>query len=126
MEKQIITVNSCPAAIGPYSQAVRVGDLLFTSGIIPIDPATGKIVPDDIEEQTHMVFKNLTNLLSGAGTSLSNIIKTTVYIKNMNDFSKINAIYAEYFTSGYPARSCVEVAKLPKDALIEVDCIVKF
>ncbi|MFA7673834.1 MAG: RidA family protein [Clostridia bacterium] len=126
MEKQIIKVNSCPAAIGPYSQAVRAGDFLFTSGMIPIDPVTGKIVSEDIDEQTHMVFKNLTNLLTGAGTSLSNIIKTTVYIKNMNDFSKINTIYAEYFTSGYPARSCVEVAKLPKDVLIEVECIAKF
>lgn len=126
MEKKIIKVNECPAAIGPYSQAVRVGDFLFTSGMIPIDPATGKIASEDIEEQTHIVLKNLTNLLTGAGTSLSNVIKTTVYIKNMNDFPRINTIYAEYFNSEYPARSCVEVARLPKDALIEVECIAKF
>ena len=119
-----IKTNNAPAAIGPYSQAVTVGNLLFTSGQIPIDPATGNI-PESVEEQAHQAFTNVKNLIEAAGSSIDNVVKTTVFIKNMEDFAKINEIYATYFTEPYPARSCVEVARLPKDVLLEVETIVE-
>lgn len=119
-----IKTNKAPAAIGPYSQAIVLGDMVFTSGQIPVNPETG-IIPDGAELQANQVFTNLKNLLEEAGSSIENVIKTTVFIKNMDDFAKINEAYAKYFTTPHPARSCVEVARLPKDVLIEVEAIAK-
>lgn len=116
--------NNAPAAIGPYSQAVRTGNLLFTSGQIPINPATGEI-PEGVEAQAEQALSNVKNLIEAAGGKINNVVKTTVFIKDMNDFGKINEIYAKYFTEPYPARSCVEVAKLPKNVLLEVEAIVE-
>ena len=121
--KKVISTPKAPAAIGPYSQAIEINDMIFTSGIIPITPANGTLVDGGIEEQTKQVFDNMKGLLEDAGSSLDKIIKTTVFIKNMNDFSRINEVYASYFTGDFPARSCVEVARLPKDVLIEVEAI---
>lgn len=126
MKKRIIKVVGCPEAVGPYSQAVRANDLLFVSGNLPIDVETGKIVEGGIEKQAHMVLKNISTLLKGSGLDLSDIVKTTIFIKDMNDFAKVNSVYSEYFTSDYPARSTVEVSRLPKDALIEIECIAKY
>ena len=119
-----IKTNSAPQAIGPYSQAIVCGNLLFTSGQIPIIPETGELA-EGLEAQAHQVFKNIKNLIEAAGSSIDNVVKTTVFIKDMNDFAKINEIYAEYFTEPYPARSCVEVARLPKDVSLEVETIVE-
>lgn len=119
-----IKTNNAPAAIGPYSQAIVSGNTVYCSGQIPINPETGNI-PEGVCEQAHQVFKNITNLLTAAGTSIDNVIKTSVFIKNMDDFAKINEIYAEYFTEPYPARSCVEVARLPKDVLLEAEVIAE-
>ncbi|MBQ3124133.1 MAG: RidA family protein [Clostridia bacterium] len=121
--KQIKT-DKAPAAIGPYSQAIVSGNTVYCSGQIPINPETGEI-PEGVEAQAHQVFKNIKNLLDAAGTSIDNVIKTSVFIKDMNDFAKINEIYAEYFTEPYPARSCVEVARLPKDVLLETEVIAE-
>lgn len=121
--KEIKTTNA-PAAIGPYSQAVIVGNMLYTSGQIPVDPKTNEI-PVGVEKQAEQVFTNLKNLIAAAGSSIENTVKTTVFIKNMDDFAKINEIYAKYFTEPYPSRSCVEVARLPKDVLLEVEAIVE-
>ena len=121
--KTIATKNA-PAAIGPYSQGQVVGNIVFTSGQVGIDPQTG-LVPDGVEAQSHQVFKNVAALLTAAGSDISKVVKTTVFIKDMNDFGKINAIYAEYFTEPFPARSCVEVARLPKDVLIECEAIAE-
>lgn len=121
--KQIKT-DKAPAAIGPYSQAIISGNTVYCSGQIPINPETGEI-PDGVANQAHQVFKNIKNLLEAAGTSIDNVIKTSVFIKDMNDFAEINAIYAEYFTEPYPARSCVEVARLPKDVLLETEVIAE-
>ena len=121
--KKVISTPKAPAAIGPYSQAIEINDMIFTSGIIPINPANGTLVDAGIEEQTKQVFDNMKGLLEDAGSSLDKIITTTVFIKNMNDFSRINEVYASYFTGDFPARSCVEVARLPKDVLIEVEAI---
>lgn len=119
-----IKTNKAPVAIGPYSQAIVVGDIIFTSGQIPINPVTG-IISEGVGIQANQVFENLKNILEEAGTSMENVIKTTVFIKNMEDFAIINEIYEKYFTNPYPARSCVEVARLPKDVLIEVEAIAK-
>lgn len=121
--KETKTTNA-PAAIGPYSQAITVGNMLFTSGQIPIDPATGNI-PEGVEAQARQALTNVKNLIAAAGGSIENTVKTTVFIQNMGDFAKINEIYAEFFTEPYPARSCVEVAKLPKDVLLEIETIVE-
>ena len=115
--KNIISTNNAPAAIGPYSQAVEVNGMVFTSGQIPVNPATGEI-PEGIEAQAEQVMVNVKNLLEAAGTSMENVIKTTVFIKDMNDFGTINGIYSKYFEKDCPARSCVEVARLPKDVLM--------
>ncbi|MBO4863274.1 MAG: RidA family protein [Eubacterium sp.] len=123
--KSIIATDKAPAAIGPYSQAVKVGNLLFTSGMIPIDPATNTLVEGGIEVQARRALENVKALLEASGTSLDKVVKTVVFIKNMDDFAKVNEIYAEYFTSDYPARSCVEVARLPKDVLIEMEAIAE-
>lgn len=121
--KQIKT-NNAPAAIGPYSQAIVSGDTVYCSGQIPINPETGNI-PEGVEAQANQVFTNIKNLLEAANSSMDNVIKTTVFIKNMDDFAKINEIYAHYFTEPYPARSCVEVARLPKDVLLETEVIAE-
>lgn len=121
--KQIKT-NNAPAAIGPYSQAIVSGNTVFCSGQIPINPENGEI-PEGVQAQTHQVFRNIKNLLEAAGSSIDKTIKTSVFIKNMDDFAEINAIYAEYFTEPFPARSCVEVARLPKDVLLEAEVIAE-
>ncbi len=123
MNKTIIATDKSPAAIGPYSQAVEVNGIVYTSGMIPVIPATGEIVPGGVEEQTKQVFENLKALLAAADSSLDRVFKTTVFIKDMNDFAKINAVYASYFDGDFPARSCVEVARLPKDVMLEVEVI---
>ena len=122
MEK--IYTKNAPDAIGPYSQAIETDGFVFTSGVIPVNPATGEI-PVTVEEQANQAFSNLRNLIEASGNSISQVIKTTVFIKEMNDFGKINEIYAQYFSEPFPARSCVEVARLPKDVLLEIEAIVK-
>ena len=119
-----VSTDKAPAAIGPYSQAQIAGGFVFASGQIGIDPATGT-VPEGIEAQAKQVFTNVTELLKAAGSDISKTVKTTVFIKDMNDFGKVNAIYGTYFTEPYPARSCVEVARLPKDVLIECEVIAE-
>ena len=119
-----VATNKAPAAICPYSQAQIVGNLVYTSGQIGIDPATGAIV-EGLEAQAEQVFTNLSELLKAAGSDMSKVVKTTVFIKNMNDFAAINAVYAKYFTEPFPARSCVEVARLPKDVLLECEVIAE-
>ena len=126
MEKVIINTANAPVAIGPYSQAVRVGNLLYTSGSIPIMPETGNVVEGGVEEQTKQAIENLKAIVEAAGSDLGKVIKTTVFIKDMNQFGKINEIYASYFTENQPARSTVEVARLPKDVLVEIECIAIF
>lgn len=121
--KTIISTPKAPAAIGPYSQAVLVNGMLFTSGAIPIDPETNTLVQGDVEAQARQAIGNLKNLIEASGSSMEKVVKTTVFIKDMNDFGKINDIYKEFFTSDFPARSCVEVARLPKDVLIEIEAI---
>ncbi len=120
--KNIICTDKAPAAIGPYSQAVEVNNMVYTSGVIPVNPATGEI-PQSVKEQAVQAFSNLKNLLEAAGADMSQVVKTTVFIKEMDDFGAINEIYAEYFPQPYPARSCVEVARLPKDVLLEIEAI---
>ena len=120
--KTVISTDKAPAAIGPYSQAIEVNGMVFTSGQIPVNPATGEI-PEGIEAQAEQVMVNVKNLLEAAGTSMENVIKTTVFIKDMNDFGTINGIYSKYFEKDCPARSCVEVARLPKDVLMEMEAI---
>lgn len=120
--KKVISTDKAPAAIGPYSQAIEVNGMIYTSGIIPVVPATGEI-PTGIEAQADQAIGNLAALLKEAGTGTENVIKTTVFIKDMNDFAKVNEIYAKYFVGMYPARSCVEVARLPKDVLIEIEAV---
>ena len=120
----IISTNKAPAAIGPYSQASVVGNLVYTSGQVGIIPETGEVA-QGLEAQAHQVFKNLTELLKAAGSDMGKVVKTTVFIKDMNDFATINGIYAQYFSEPYPARSCVEVARLPKDVLIECEVIAE-
>jgi 2-iminobutanoate/2-iminopropanoate deaminase len=127
-DKTAISTTDAPAAIGPYSQAIRVGDTLFTSGQIPIDPATGNLVPGGIAEQTTRVLENLKAVLSAAGISFTHVVKTTVFLKDMKDFAAMNEIYATYFAPHGaipPARSTVQVAALPKDSLVEIECIAK-
>ena len=121
--KTIHTKNA-PAAIGPYSQARVVGNLLYTSGQVGICPETGE-VQENVVDQANQVFKNLEAILKEAGTDFSKVVKTTVFIKDMNDFSKVNEVYAQYFSEPYPARSCVEVARLPKDVLVECELIAE-
>ena len=120
--KTVISTDKAPAAIGPYSQAIEVNGMVYTSGIIPVDPKTGNI-PEGSAEQAKQALTNLSNLLEAAGTNMDNVIKTTVFIKEMNDFSAINEVYATYFTGAFPSRSCVEVARLPKDVMLEIEAI---
>lgn len=119
-----IKTNNAPVAIGPYSQAIIANNMVFTSGQIPVNPLTSKI-PEGIEAQANQVFLNLKNLLEASGTSIERVVKTTVFIQNMEDFSALNKIYETYFTEPYPARSCVEVSKLPKDVLVEIEAIAQ-
>lgn len=124
MKKRIVISNDkIPAAIGPYSPAVKVGNMLFVSGQLPIDPEDGSIVGEDIKKQTKQVLENLKALLELYSYTLKNIVKTTVFLKDMNDFAIFNQVYAEYFKEEFPARSCVEVACLPKNATIEIEAI---
>lgn len=123
MMKAVVNTNNAPAAIGPYSQAIKIGSLVFTSGQIPIDPATGEIVPGDVEAQTLQVLKNLEAVLVAAGSSLDKVVKTILFIKDMNNFAAINEVYAGFFWEAPPARSTVEVARLPKDVLIEIEAV---
>ena len=119
---KVISTDKAPAAIGPYSQARVVGNLIFASGQIPIIPATGALA-EGLEAQAEQVFTNIAHLLEAAGSDMGHVVKTTVFIKNMNDFGAINAIYARHFLEPFPARSCVEVARLPKDVLLECEVI---
>lgn len=121
--KQVISTPKAPAAIGPYSQAIRVGNLIYTSGQIPINPATGQFVEGGIKEQTHQSLTNVKAILEEAGTSMANVVKTTVFMADMNDFADMNAVYAEFFTEPFPARSAVAVKTLPKGALVEIEVV---
>jgi len=122
MHKAVHT-DKAPTAIGPYSQAIDTGALIYTSGQIPIDPSTGQVVSGGIKEQTAQVLENLKNVLEAAGSSMEKVIKTTVFMKDLSDFSAMNEVYAKYFSEPYPARSCVEVNRLPKDVLIEIEAV---
>lgn len=124
MNKAIISTDQAPAALGPYSQAVKVGNLLFISGQIPVDPATGNIVEGDVQQQTGQCIKNIQAICEAAGASLKDVVKTTVFLKDMNQFAKVNETYGEFFKEEAPARACVEVARLPKDVLVEIEAIV--
>ncbi|HPZ44299.1 MAG TPA: RidA family protein [Bacillota bacterium] len=122
-QKTVFFSKQAPEAIGPYSHGVRTGNLIFTSGQIPINPATGEIVSPDIRVQTKQALENLKNVLQAGGSDLDHVLKTTLYIKDMNDFSAINDVYGSYFKENCPARSCVEVSALPKGALIEIEAV---
>ena len=121
--KKAIHTDKAPAAIGPYSQAIKAGNLLFISGQVPLDPATGEVVEGDITVQTRRVLDNVKAILTEAGADFSNVVKTTVFLKDMNDFVPLNRVYAEYYPENCPARSAVEVGRLPKDVLVEVETI---
>ncbi|HOO11760.1 MAG TPA: RidA family protein [Bacillota bacterium] len=123
MNKEIVSTKNAPGAVGPYSQAVKYGSMVYTAGQIALDPGTGQIVEGGIKEQTHQVFANLKAVLEAAGTSLENVIKTTVFIVDMDKFGEVNEVYANYFTGDFPARSCVEVSRLPKGALVEIEVV---
>lgn len=121
--KEIITTEKAPGAIGPYSQAVKTEKMVFCSGQIPIDPQTGEFVSEDVAEQTEQVLKNLSAVLEAAGTSLNNVVKTTVFLADMNDFTAMNEVYSKFFNENKPARATVQAARLPKDARVEIECI---
>ena len=121
--RQIISTDDGPKAIGPYSQAVKANGLVFLSGQIPLDPATQQLIGGDVAAQTERVLQNITGILRAAGSSLAQVVKTTVFLKNMNDFTAMNEVYGRHFAADPPARSTVEVARLPKDVLVEIDVI---
>ena len=121
--KKVISTQQAPAAIGPYSQAIQVGNLVYTSGQIPIDPSTGSLVEGGIKEQTRQSLLNVKAILEEAGLTMGNVVKTTVFMADMNDFADMNAVYASFFTEPYPARSAVAVKTLPKGALVEIEVI---
>ncbi len=123
MQRKQISTSDAPAAIGPYSQAIRCGQFLYTSGQIALDPSTGALVGEEVQAQTHRVLQNVQAVLASAGSSLDYVVKTTVFLANMDDFPAMNAIYATYFTGVTPARSTVAVAELPRHALVEIECI---
>jgi len=125
MNKLVIQTASAPAAIGPYSQAVRTGSLLFVSGQIPLDPVSGQLIGGGIEAQTHQVLKNLVAILSAANATLDDVVKTTIFLKDMQQFQAVNEVYGSYFKAPYPARATVEVARLPKDVGVEIECIAQ-
>jgi 2-iminobutanoate/2-iminopropanoate deaminase len=121
--RQAVTTASAPQAIGPYSQAVKAGTLLFVSGQIPIDPATGELLQGDVTMQTHRVIQNLSEILKAAGSSLDAVVRTTVYLADLNEFAAMNEVYGTYFRAPAPARATVQVARLPRDAKVEIDAI---
>ena len=123
MEKVVITTNKAPAAIGPYSQAIRMGSMVFLSGQIPLFPATGEIVQGDISAQTRQVLENVKQILEAAGSSLDKVVKTNVFMKDLNDYASMNDVYQEYFPHKPPARATVQAAKLPRDAGVEIEAI---
>ena len=118
-----IETNKAPAAIGPYSQAIEVNGMIYTSGMIPIDPSTGELVTGSVEAQAEQAISNLEALLAASGSSIEKVVKTVVFISNMDDFGKINEVYAKHFKEPYPARSCVQIARLPKDVAIEIEAV---
>jgi|SRR5687767_7811197 len=120
---EIISTDKAPGAIGPYSQAVKAGNMVFCSGQIPIDPATGEFVSSDVTEQTEQVFTNLKAVLEAAGASLDNVVKTTVFLADMGEFAAMNEVYSRHFTENKPARATVQAARLPRDARVEIECI---
>lgn len=120
---EVVSTELAPKALGPYSQAIKAGGMVYTSGQIPIDPATNTIEAVTIEDQTRQVIKNLAEVLKAAGSGLDKVVKTTVFIKDMNDFAALNGVYGEMFGENRPARSCVEVARLPKDVKVEIECV---
>jgi len=124
--KQAVSSPDAPKAIGPYSQAVRAGQLLFLSGQVPIDPATGLMIDGDIAAQTRRVFENLGAVLKAGGRSFADVVRTTVFLADMNDFAAMNEVYGQYFKEPYPARATVQVARLPKDSKVEIDLIASF
>ena len=119
----VISTDKAPAAIGPYSQAIEVNGMIYTSGMIPIDPSTGELVTGSVEAQAEQAISNLEALLAASGSSIEKAVKTAVFISNMDDFGKINEVYAKHFKEPYPARSCVQVARLPKDVAIEIEAV---
>ena len=121
--RQAVSTPSAPQAIGPYSQAIKAGSLLFVSGQVPIDPATGGVIQGDIAAQTHRVFQNIGEILKAGGASFDHVVRTTVFLADMNDFAAMNAVYATYFSAPAPARATVQVSRLPRDARIEIDVI---
>lgn len=125
MKKQVIQTTNAPAAIGPYSQAVRAGDLLFVSGQIPLDPKTGELVRTGVADETKRVLENLKAILEAAGGSFGDVVKTTIFLKDMNNFSTVNEVYGTYFPQPFPARATVEVARLPRDVNVEIEVVAK-
>lgn len=123
--KKVISTQQAPAAIGPYSQAIQVGNLIYTSGQIPIDPATGQLVEGGIKEQARQSLSNIQAILQEAGLTMASVVKTTVFMADMADFAEMNSIYAEFFTEPYPARSAVAVKTLPKNALVEIEVVAE-
>lgn len=123
MKKEVINTVKAPAALGPYSQAIKVGDTIYVSGQIPFVPETMELISEDVKEQTKQSLENVKAILEEAGASFNDVVKATVFIKDMNDFGKINEVYAEYFVENKPARACVEVARLPKDVKVEIEVI---
>lgn len=123
MNRNVIHTDHAPKAIGPYSQAIRVGDFVYTAGQVPIVPATGDLIPGDIEAQTRQALNNVKAVLEAAGSGLDKVVKTTVFMTNLGDFARMNAVYAEFFPSNPPARSTVQVAALPKGAMVEIECV---
>ena len=123
MKHEVLHTDNAPAALGPYSQAIKAGNLLFLSGQVPLDPATMEVVEGGIKEQATRSLTNIKNVLAEAGADFSNVVKTTVFIKDMNEFGALNEVYAEFFGENKPARSCVEVARLPKDVKVEIELI---
>jgi 2-iminobutanoate/2-iminopropanoate deaminase len=121
-----ISTDSAPKAIGPYSQAIRAGDLLFLSGQIPLDPATGQMIDGDVTAQARRVMENLSAVLMSAGLTFANVARTTIYLADLNDFVKVNEVYGSYFAEPFPARATVQVARLPRDARVEIDAVASF
>ena len=123
MKKEVKASKNAPAAIGPYSPSLKVGNLIFASGQLPIDPKTGEMIEGNIEAKTRIILENLKAVLEPYSIGLENVVKTTIFLKNMNNFSRVNKVYGEYFKEKFPARSCVEVSRLPKDADIEIEAV---
>ncbi len=123
LKRDVIHTDSAPKAIGPYSQAIRAGDFIYAAGQTPIDPATGNLVEGEIETQTRRVLDNIKAVLAAAGSGLDKVVKTTVFMTNLGDFARMNAVYAEYFPATPPARSTVQVSALPKGAMVEIECV---